>query len=199
MTGTLRDLWHRRPARVSALLLVFAFGLIFAAFRLTSRSSAIATAEVKRGEFVDSLQLRGELKALRSVTIAAPALYENRIIQIAQDGAQVKKGDMVVEFDRSKTEQDLAQYNSTLKAGEAEIDQARAKARLTEEEDLTAVAKARFDVQTAKLDASKQEIVSRIDGEKAKLTLSDAEQKLRETEQRLESDRVAAQAALASK
>jgi RND family efflux transporter MFP subunit len=111
----------------------------------------------------------------------------------------VKQGDVVVEFDKTKTEQDLAQDRSTLKSAQAEIDQAQAQARLTEEEDLTAVMKARFDVETAKLDASKQEIVSKIEGAEANLKVADAEQKLHEVEEKLKADRAVNQATVESK
>ncbi len=88
----------------------------------------------------------------------------------------------------TKTEQDLAQFKSALKSAEAEIGQAKAQARLAEEEDKTAVLKARYDVEGAKLEASKQEIVSSIEGEEAKLKLADSEQKLREAETKQRSD-----------
>jgi len=50
----------------------------------------------------------------------------------------------LVEFDKTKTEQDLAQFRSSLKSAEAEIGQARAQARLSEEEDKNAVLKAGY-------------------------------------------------------
>ena len=111
----------------------------------------------------------------------------------------VKQGDVVVEFDKTRTEQDLAQFKSTLKSTQAEIDQVRAKARLTEEEGLTAVMKARYDVEKAKLDASKQEVVSRIEGAEAKLKVADEEQKLHELEEKLKADRASSQATIQSK
>ena len=49
--------------------------------------------------------------------------------------------------------------------------------------------KARFDVESAKLDASKQEILSKIDGAEAQLKVADAEQKLNESEEKLKADR----------
>jgi HlyD family secretion protein len=154
---------------------------VLGAVRYSNRFPAVPTFEVKRGELIDSVQLRGEIKALKSVTITAPAeAGDLRIIQIAPDGAQLKQGDVVVEFDKTKTVQDLAQFRSTLKSSQAEIDQARAKARLTEEDDLTEVMKARYEVEKARLDASKEEIVSRIEGAKSKLKLADAQQKLLE-------------------
>ena len=49
--------------------------------------------------------------------------------------------------------------------------------------------KARFDVESAKLDASKSEIVSRIEGAEAQLKVTDAEQSLRQAEEKLKADR----------
>jgi hypothetical protein len=150
--------------------------------------------------FLDSLQFRGEVKALKSVTISAPAeAGDLQIIKILPEGTVVKPGDVVVEFDKTKTEQDLAQFKSALKSAQAEIGQAKAQARLAEEENKTAVLKARYDVEGAKLEASKQEIVSRIEGEEAKLKLADAEQKLREAETKQKSDEGLNRATIESK
>lgn len=189
MTGKLQKLWARRKAMLISVMLLAGSGVVLGAVRFSHRAPAIPTYEVKRGEFLDSLQFRGEVKALKSVTISAPAeAGDLQIIKLSAEGASVKAGDLVVEFDKTKTEQDLAQYRSTLKSAEATIEQARAQAKLAEEEDKTAVLKARFDVESAKLEASKQEIVSKIEGEEAKLKLLDAEQKLRETEAKQKSD-----------
>ena len=58
------------------------------------------------------------------MTITAPAeVGDLQIIKIASDGTRVKQGDVVVEFDKTKTVQDLAQFRSTLKSSQAEIDQ----------------------------------------------------------------------------
>lgn len=192
-------LWTERKTSVIAVLLL-ATGVLFGAVRYSSRSPSVPLFVVKRGDFIDSLQFRGEVKALKSVTIVAPAeAGDFQILKIAADGAPVKQGDVVVQFDKTRTEQDLAQNRSALKSSQAEIDQARAQARLTEEEDLTAVMKARYDVEAAKLDASKQEVVSRIEGAEAQLKLADAEQKVRELEQKLKSDRKSSEAATQSK
>jgi len=164
--------------------------LIFGAFRLAKPAPRIPIAVVTRGEFVDYLELRGEAKASKSVTITAP--YEAgdlQILKIAATGTQVKKGDVVVEFDTTNPKQTLAEDQSELKSADAEIEQSRAQARLKEEQDLTDVMKARYDVEAAKLDASKQEILSKIDGEEAQLKLADAQQKLKEAEAKLKSDK----------
>ena len=69
---------------------------------------SIPAFEVKREEFIDSVQFRGEVKAMKSLTISAPAeAGDLQILKIATSGVDVKKGDLIVEFDKSKTEQDM--------------------------------------------------------------------------------------------
>jgi HlyD family secretion protein len=189
----------RRKAIFLIVLVLAGSGVVLGAVRYGKRTPTVPTYEVKRGEFLDSLQFRGEVKALKSVTISAPAeAGDLQIIKVAAEGTVVKPGDVVVEFDKTKTEQDLAQYRSTLKSAQAGIDQARAQARLTEEEDKTAVLKARYAVESAKLEASKQEIVSKIEGEEANLKLADAEQALHEAETKQKSDQTLNQATIES-
>jgi RND family efflux transporter MFP subunit len=189
MMERIHRLWIRRKALVITVVLLAGSGVVLGAVHLSKRSPTVPTYQVKRGEFLDSLQFRGEVKALKSVTISAPAeAGDLQIVKLTTEGAAVKAGDVLVEFDKTKTEQDLAQFRSGLKSAMASIEQARAQARLAEEEDKTAVMKASYDVEAAKLDASKQEILSKIDGEEKKLLLADCEQKLREAETKQKSD-----------
>jgi HlyD family secretion protein len=199
MITRMRKLSIGRKLMVVVVVLFVSGGVLGAVWH-SNRSPTILTADVTQGEFLDSLQLRGEVKALKSLTLSAPAeAGDLQIIKIVADGTQVKQGDIVVEFDKTKTEQDLALYRSTLKSAQAEIDQARSQAHLTEEGDITEVMKARFDVETAKLDASKQEIVSKIEGAEANLKVADAEQKLHEVEEKLKADRAVNKATVESK
>jgi len=199
MVERMYQFWLRRKILVIAIVLLAGSGVVLGAVRLGKRAPTVPIAEVTRGEFLDSLQFRGEVKALKSVTISAPAdAGDLQIIKLTADGTAIKPGDVVVEFDKTKTEQDLAQYRSSLKSAEAAIDQAKAQAHLTEEEDKTAVLKAQYDVEAAKLEASKQEIVSKIEGEEAKLKLIDSEQKLREATAKQKSDQALNKATIES-
>jgi HlyD family secretion protein len=200
MTGRLQELWQRRRALMIGLCLLVSLAIVLGALRLFDHSPAVPTAEVKVGEFVDSLPLRGEVKALRALPISAPAeAGDLLIVKMAADGAQVKKGDPIVEFDKTRNEQDLAQSQSAMKSAQAEIDQARAQSRLTEEEDITAVMKAKYSIESARLEAGKQEIISEIEGEKSRLKVSDAEQKSHEVEQKQKSDHAASAATINNK
>jgi HlyD family secretion protein len=190
--------WRRSMAIAAGLLVAAAAG--FGMLRYSHHAPSRPTYQVKQDEFLDVLEFRGELKALKSVTIAAPATASSlQILKIVADGAQVHQGDMIVQFDASKAQQDLKEDESALKSADADIAEARAQAVLTEEADKTAVSKARYDVESAKLDASKQEILSKIDGSEATLKVADTEQALREAEAKLKSDQMTDQATIQDK
>lgn len=167
---------------------------------MASSTVSLPTAEVKRKEFVETLEIKGEVKALRSVVIAAPySAGDLQIVNLVANSAKVKKGDVIVEFDATTMKQKLAQDQSGAKSAEAEINQSKAAAKLKEEQDVTDVMKAKFDAEKARIDSTKQEILSAIDGEQAKLKVIDAEQKLKEAEAKLKADRTSAAADIASK
>ncbi len=194
-----RKLWALHRAATIVALLAAGSLAAFAWMHSAKKTPKAPTFQVERSEFLDVLQFRGEIKATKSVTISAPPDAGSlQILKIAADGNQVKQGDVVVEFDPSKTTQDLAQDRSVLKSAQAETEQARAQGKLTEEEDTTAVMKARYDVDVAKLDAGKGEIESRIEGAEANLKVLDAGQSLSESEEKLKADRAKNQATVES-
>lgn len=197
MSPRMRTLLREHRAFLIGAALVATSVGVFGWVRSVNREPNLPAFQVQRAEFLDALQFRGELKALKSVTIAAPPdAGMLQILKLALDGTQVKQGDVVVEFDPSKTKQELAQDQSVLKSADAQIDQGRAQGKLTEEEDTTAVIKAKYDLESARLDASKGEIVSQIEGAEARLKVTDAEQSLREAEEKLKSDQAKNQATI---
>ena len=84
------------------------------------------------------------------------------------------------EFDGSTLQRTMQEKQSELKQADAEIEQTRAQARITDEQNATALMKAQYDLQRAKLDVTQGDTVSRIEHEQAKLAVGDAEQKLKE-------------------
>jgi hypothetical protein len=190
--------WNKRTVIVAAATAIGVLGL--GGFRLASSKTSIPTGEAKRKEFVDYLEIKGELKAERSVIITAPyGAGDLQILKIVGNSTKVKKGDALVEFDATTINSKLAQDKSALTSAEAEIQQARAAARLKEEQDLTDMMTAKFATEKARMDASKQEILSVIEGEQAKLKLADAQQKQKEAEAKLKADRGSAASDIASK
>jgi HlyD family secretion protein len=116
-----------------------------------------------------------------------------------KNGAAVKKGEVVVEFDATMLVQRLAERQSDLKAAEREIEQLQAQQKINAEERKTALMKAQYDVDRAKLDLGKRDLISQIEYEEAKLALSDAEQRYKETQARQHSTDAAAEADLVGK
>ncbi|HYL83037.1 MAG TPA: efflux RND transporter periplasmic adaptor subunit [Candidatus Angelobacter sp.] len=192
--------WLRGNKVLAGTIVLLLGGLGFGALRMARSAVTLPTADVKRKDFVDTLEIKGEIKALRSVVIIAPyGAGDLQIVNLVANSAKVKKGDLIVEFDPTTLKQKLAQDQSSVKSAEAEIQQSRAAARLKEEQDLTDVMNAKFEAEKARIDATKQEILSAIDGEQAKLKVADAEQKLTEAEAKLKADRGLASADFATK
>ena len=130
----------------------------------------LPTAEVTRGEFVDALELRGEIRPLRSIVLSSPMQSgELQILKLANNGSKVKAGDVVVQFDGTTLQRTIQEKQSELKQANAEIEQANAQARIASEQNATALMKAKYDIERAKLDVNKGETVSRIENEQAKL------------------------------
>jgi HlyD family secretion protein len=199
MNALFKKLQGRRRAFAIVALPVL-LGLGFGAFKLAKPAAAFPTAQVQRKEFVDYVEIKGDVKAKRSVIIAAPFnAGDLQILNLVANSAKVKKGDVLIEFDATTVKQKLAQDQSAEKSAEAEVQQSRAAAKLKEEQDLTDVMTAKFDVEKARMDASKQEILSTIEGEQAKLKLADAEQKEKESEAKLKADQDSAGSDIASK
>jgi len=171
-----------------------------AAFSLAGRGTApdVPTAVAERGTFVDAVQVRGEIKAGRSVTIVAPPdAGELRIVKLVPSGTVVKKGDTLIEFDGTTVSRTVEEKHSEVRGFDAQIEQSRSESRAKEEESQTAETKARYDVDRAKLDYSAREVLSRVEGEQRGLKVNDAEHKLLEASAKFSSDQAGGRAKVA--
>ena len=163
-------------------------------------STGLPTAEVRRGDFVEYLSIRGEIKARKSVTLTAPsAAGDLQILKLAHQGQQVKRDDVIVLFDTTTLQRTLEQKRTDLASAEAQIRQQEAQEHMTEEQNLTDSLAAKYNVESARLDASKAEILSEIDGEKNKLALASSKEKYQEASTKLDSGKLGSQADIAQK
>lgn len=163
------------------LVLMGAAGWTFATTRAIE--PPLPTAVVTRGTFTDIVEIRGEVRPLRSTLVMAPAnAGELLILKIAKNGTAVKAGDVVAEFDAVTMRRTIQEKQSELRGALAELQQAKAQSTITLEERNRAVRRAQFDVEKARLSLGEVELVGSIEAEKSKLALSDAEQRLREAE-----------------
>jgi HlyD family secretion protein len=190
----------RRVLIVVAVLVVIAA----AAVAMTAVGGGvpnITTVDVTHGEFVDFIQIRGDIRPAKSIVLSGPLQSggDLQITRLVKNGAAVKKGEILVEFDATSLEQRLAERRSDLKSAEGEIDQLQAQQKIDAEERKTALLKAKYDIERAKLDLGKRDLISEVEFQEAKLALTDAEQRFKETQAKELSAAAAAQADLVGK
>ena len=149
---------------------VVCVGGAVAAYRYTGTTAVeVSVAKVRRGDFVVSVRTRGDIKSARSVILKAPQAPGLRIVHLSEAGRPVKKGDVVVEFDASQQDQNVISRTTTVRAADGDIVQAVASQRIDNEADAMNLMSSQYDLERAKLDASKAEVLSAIEGEKNKI------------------------------
>jgi RND family efflux transporter MFP subunit len=163
--------------------------------RRSNGGPTLPTAAVTRGTFIDYLQLRGEIRPIRSITLTAPSSGSDlQIVELAKNGAPVKAGDVVVQFDTTVQQRTLETKQSELKQAESEIQKAEAELRRREQAARTDLDQARGAVARARIDLTKQEILSPRDGKKLAIVLANAEQKVKELAGKMQAERTSAEA-----
>jgi HlyD family secretion protein len=174
------NLWRRVRGWLTFL---FVFTLVGGAsagiyrYRQSLNVTTYPVAPARQGDFLVIIRCRGELKADRSIGIYAPRVPDLRIAWLAPAGEAVKEGAPIIRFDSSTAQQQLQQKDAALRQAQATLDQAVAQARITAAQDKSDLADANFTVERARLEVSKQETVSRLQGEAAAVDLKVAEQK----------------------
>ncbi|MCE2439228.1 MAG: efflux RND transporter periplasmic adaptor subunit [Candidatus Latescibacteria bacterium] len=110
----------------------FLFGpLGVAALTACGAASAppMETFTVRVGEFTSNITVTGELEAVRSEVVLAPSIDwrfgDLKIVMLIEDGKQVKKGDLLVQFDKGEVEKAIAEAKDNLEIADAELRKAR--------------------------------------------------------------------------
>ena len=173
-------------ASVVGLAIIGAIAGVSGAFGRSAAADVPTTAVIK-GEFIDYLQVRGEVKAVRSVALTVPTTGggDLQIVELAKNGMAIKKGDVVVRFDPMTVQRTLNDRRSEFKQADEEIGKTRAQFRIQEQQAETDLSKARYDVRRAELDIVPSEFLPRMVREQNELTLKDAKSRLAEAERKL--------------
>jgi HlyD family secretion protein len=187
------------PASLGARLIVGAALVAVTAagvYWRTRRDDPVApTATVTRGDFVEVIEARGEIRPIRSVFVSAPyQAGELLILELTPTGTAVRKGDPVVKFDAVNLRRQLQEKQSELRQARAEAAEAVERAKIQEQADAAAVWRAENDVQRARLDIGDPTVLSAMEVERTRLAVADAEQRLAEARVKLEAGRQTAAA-----
>jgi multidrug efflux pump subunit AcrA (membrane-fusion protein) len=180
-----------------AIALLTCGGGVFAAYRYTGTTEVeVPVARVRRGDFIISVRTRGDVKSARSVILKAPQVPQLRIVHLADNGRPVRKGEVVVEFDGVQQEQNVISRTTDVRAADGDIVQTKATQKMDDEADAMSKMSSEYDLERAKLDASKAEVLSAIDGEKNRIQVGVSEGSLQTVNASINSHQVGHQADL---
>jgi RND family efflux transporter MFP subunit len=183
------------------LLAVLVFGVAAVVmWRMRGPVLTLATAAVTKGEFVDVVEIRGDVRPFKSTVLNAPMMAGDlQILKIVPNGASVKAGEVVLEFDGATLKRTIQEKQSELRQANEELRQQIAQAGVGSEADRTALLHAGYDVERAKLGLGDAMITSKVDMEKGRLQLADAGQRLHEAEVKDAANRTATEKGFGAK
>ena len=151
--------------------------------QLPSRQEQLATAKVQRGDVVIRAFTRGELHAVRSVTLAAPNLNGTvQVTSLAPMGALAREKDLVVEYDDSELLASVDQDQMALEQTDEQIKGAKANLGVTDSQDGLSLLKQRYAVRSAELSVQKNPVTDLIDAKKNLLALEEAKRAVTQLE-----------------
>jgi HlyD family secretion protein len=200
----------QKPAR-RVLAIVISFTLMAAVGGLararSTREAAVRrqedrTAVVEKRDFVRTLRLNGVLEASRSILVSAPRLGGQGgwspliITKLALAGTTVKAGDLLVEFDRQSQIKNYLEREAEHLGLLEDLKRKRAEQDSAISQDEAEMKKAQHDVERARLDVRKSEVLSRIDAEKNAHALEESTLRLEQLRRKWEMRRQAAAADL---
>ncbi len=172
------------------IVIVLAAGALVAAGyfiwdRIPEDEQEFALAEVRRGDLVVKTHLRGELRAVRSLTLTAPNIgTQSQITQLAPTGALAKRGNLIFELDDSERVAALEDSLLSVEQIEENLKKAEAELEIRKSQDEVEIVQANFQVRRAELEVRRNELLAAIDARKNELTLEEANRR----KQKLEED-----------
>jgi HlyD family secretion protein len=148
-----------------------------------------------------SLRLKGKTEAVQARSIQAPLLAGQQvgtltITKLVHSGTRVKKGDLLVEFDRQAQLRDFIDKQSQASDENDKVLEEQAKEASARAKDETEIKQAENSLSKAQLEMQKVELLSRIDAEKAQQDLDEAKATLAQLKETFELKRKAAQASI---
>jgi multidrug efflux pump subunit AcrA (membrane-fusion protein) len=139
------------------------------------RTSTVPTVRVRRGDLPIRVHTLGELRSARSTMLLGPAVGGAlQIVSVKPTGTVVAAQDVIVEFDPSEQEFNLAQARSEVLEVEEEIKKTNLEAEIQAAQDAVALLQARFALRRAELEVSRNELASAIDAQKNLLNVEEA-------------------------
>lgn len=165
---------------------------------MPQRQQQVATTRVRKGDVLVRAFSRGELRAVRSVTLTAPNLFgTTQVTQLASLGAFAREKDLVVEFDDSELLSRIEEKQLELDQVDEQIKKARADLNIRNNQDQVELLRTRYSVRRSELEVKRNELLSQIDAQKNLLNQEEARRRLKQLESDIKSRLEQAEAELA--
>lgn len=165
---------------------------------LPQRQEHVATTKVRKGDVVIRAYSRGELRAVRSVTLTAPNLFSTvQVTRLAPMGSLANEKDLIVEFDDSERRAALEEDLLAVEQIDEQIKKAKADLSIRDRQDEVDLLKARYAVRRSELEVKRNPILSAIDAKKNLLSEEEARKRLAQLQSDIKSRQAQAQAELA--
>lgn len=192
---------QRRHLWVIILALIAATALAVVLVGTRSTTSEKLTAAQSSNSAQPVLRLKGTTEAVQARALLAPLLEGQQvgtltIIHLTPAGTRVRKGDLLVEFDRQAQMRDYFDKQAEYRKLVDQVAEEQAKESATRAKDETELKQAEDDLRKAELEVQKSEIVSRIDAEKNQETLEEAKATYTQFQETFDLKRKAAQAGI---
>ncbi len=195
MLEQIKSRWHKLPFRWQAGILAGLLGVIVIIILLWQKSPGVkqptspaesATFTVKEGPLTISVVESGTIKAREQEIIKSEVEGKTSIIWIIEEGVRVKKGELLIELDASKLQDDLVDQQIKVQNSEAEYVRARENLDVVKNQAQSDIDKAELAFQFAKQDLKKYlegEYPNELKEAESKITL--AREELRRAEEKL--------------
>lgn len=171
-----------------AILAAAGYGVYRLFQGMPGRQQAVPTTRVRRGDVVVRSFTRGELRAVRTASLAAPNLFGTvQVTKLAPMGALAREKNLIVEFDDSEVLSRLESRQLELEQVDEQIKKAQADLAIRNNQDQVDLLRSRYAVRRAELEVKKNELLSTIDQKKNKLNLEEAQRRLKQLESDIKS------------
>lgn len=168
-----RSLW------VICGVLIAALTIVFWPERLSSGDPFDSAAVVRRGDLVVTVSAAGSLVAQRSADITPPTvpeMWDFKIARLVPEGAQVRAGEILVEFDDQQVVRELLEHQAEMGKAQEELSKRRLEYDVQLRDLRVQVEQAKVNVQKAKHKADVDvSLTTMTDYKQAQIELEQAE------------------------
>ena len=163
---------YRQKKFVVPAICAFALVILFVAFSASNKES-VATADVRRGEFLISIKSSGEIRATNSFTLTTPRLRygQMQIVYLVPEGTTVKAGDVIIRFGTTDVDKTISDKESEFSINQSDLDKFKADKDLRDAELDGALHNAELSFEQAKLQVEKMKFEADVQRKEAEINL----------------------------